>query len=292
MSTKLKNTLIILVIFLGIFLSAGFYSFVIHKSKIRDREKRIKDLKLFQLDTEALTRQLASLKKRVAELDSVLANRKYNIPYKFSQAGFFDFVNQVSYGFSSNSFVNVEFEETETAPNFNIYNYTVSGTAEFSDLDRMIYAIEESKQLKKISDMALSNNVKVDKDGTPHFLVNYKFKVKVYYSLNDRFFVKDVKENPLVPNPAYDFFYPLIRNEIPPNSDHLLDVQTAQLLALIPDGAFLSDASGNTYLLWEGDQVYLGYLTNIDYQNSVVNFVLNKGGIIENVSLKLEKEKK
>ncbi|MEW5842743.1 MAG: hypothetical protein AB1775_05730 [Bacteroidota bacterium] len=292
MSTKVKNTLIILVIFIGILLSAGFYSFVIQKSKIKDKEKRIKDLKLFQLDTEALTRQLVSFQKRVAELDSVLANRKYNIPYKFSQAGFFDFVNQVSYSFSNNSFVNVEFDENETSANFNIYNYTVSGTAEFGDLDRLIYAIEESKQLKKISEMGLSNNVKVDKDGTPHFLVNYKFKVKVYYSLSDRFFVKDIRENPLIPNPAYDFFYPLIRNEIPANVDHLLDVQTAQLLALIPDGAFLSDASGNTYLLWEGDQVYLGFLTNIDYQNSVVNFVLNKGGIIENVSLKLGKEKK
>ena len=59
---------------------------------------------------------------------------------------------------------------------------------------------------------------------------------------------------------------------------------------LIPDGAFLSDASGNTYLLWEGDQVYLGYLTNINYQNNEVNFVLNKGGVIENYNLKLEKE--
>lgn len=292
MSTKVKNTLIILVIFLGILLSAGFYNLVIQKSKIRDKEKRIKDLKLFQLDTEALTRQLVSLKKRVAELDSVLANRKYNIPYKFSQAGFFDFVNQVSYGFYSNSYVNVEFDEGESGANFNIYDYTVSGTAEFNDLERLIYAIEESKQLKKISGVELTNNVKVEKDGTPHFLVNYKFKVKVYYSTSDRFYVKDIRENSLIPNPSYDFFYPLIRNEIPPNADHLLDVQTAQLLALIPDGAFLSDASGNTYLLWEGDQVYLGYLTNINYQNNEVNFVLNKGGIIENVSLKLGKEKK
>ncbi len=292
MSTKVKNTLIILVIFLGIFLRAGFYNLVIQKSKIRDKEKKIKDLKLFQLDTEALTRQLGSLKKRVAELDSVLANRRYNIPYKFSQAGFFDFVNQVSYGFSANSYVNVEFDESESGANFNIYDYTVSGTAEFNDLNKLIYAVEESKQLKKISEMDLSNNVKVDKDGTPHFLVNYKFRVKVYFSMNDRFYLKDIKENSLLPNPIYDFFYPLIRNEIPANIDHLLDVQSAQLLALIPDGAFLSDASGNTYLLWEGDQVYLGYLTNINYQNNMVNFVLNKGGIIENVSLKLEKEKK
>jgi hypothetical protein len=292
MSSKVKNTVIILVIFLGILLSAGIYNLVFQKAKIREKEKKIKDLKLYQLDTDALNQQLVFMRKRVAELDSVLANRKYNIPYKLSQASFFDFVNQVSYSFSNNSFVNIEFDESRTTDNFRIYSYTVNGIAEFSDLNRLIYSIEESKELKKISAVELSNNVKVDKDGTPHYLVNYKFKIHVYFSDGDRFSIKNIKENSLIPNPAYDFFYPLIRNEIPPNKDQLLDVQSAHLLALIPDGAFLSDASGNTYLLWEGDQVYLGYLTNINYQKTEVNFVLNKGGIIENVTLQLEKEKK
>jgi len=292
MSSKVKNTIIILVIFIMIGLSSVAYNFVYQKAKINEKQKKIKDLKLYQLDTESLNMQLALLTKRVAELDSVLANRKYNIPFNVSQASFFDFVNQVSYGFSSHSYVNIEFNETETGANFNIFHYTLNGIAEFNDLIKLIYAIEESKQLKKIESLELSNNVQVDTDGTPHYLVNYKFKTKIYFSSDNRFFVKDLKENAIIPNPAYDFFYPLIRNEIPPNKDKLLDVQSAQLLALIPDGAFLVDASGNTYLLWEGDQVYLGYLTNINYQNTEVNFVLNKGGIIENVTLKLVKEKK
>ncbi|MHB8931510.1 MAG: hypothetical protein ACYC5R_13015 [Melioribacteraceae bacterium] len=292
MSSKVKNTIIILVIFIMIGLSSVAYNFVYQKAKISEKQKKIKDLKLYQLDTESLNMQLALLTKRVAELDSVLANRKYNIPFNVSQASFFDFVNQVSYGFSSHSYVNIEFNETETGTNFNIFHYTLNGIAEFNDLIKLIYAIEESKQLKKIESLELSNNVQVDADGTPHYLVNYKFKTKIYFSSDNRFFVKDLKENSIITNPAYDFFYPLIRNEIPPNKDKLLDVQSAQLLALIPDGAFLVDASGNTYLLWEGDQVYLGYLTNINYQNTEVNFVLNKGGIIENVTLKLVKEKK
>jgi hypothetical protein len=261
MSSKVKNTIIILVIFIMIGLSSVAFNFVYQKAKISEKQKKIKDLKLYQLDTESLNMQLALLTKRVAELDSVLANRKYNIPFNVSQASFFDFVNQVSYGFSSHSYVNIEFNETETGTNFNIYNYTLNGIAEFNDLIKLIYAIEESKQLKKIESLELSNNVQVDTDGTPHYLVNYKFKTKIYFSSDNRFFVKDLKENAIIPNPAYDFFYPLIRNEIPPNKDKLLDVQSAQLLALIPDGAFLVDASGNTYLLWEGDQVYLGYLS-------------------------------
>ncbi|MBA4405845.1 hypothetical protein C0389_01090 [bacterium] len=292
MSSKVKNTIIILIIFIAIILGSVFYNFVYQKAKISDRQKKIKDLTLYQLDTESLNQSLAQNKRRVAELDSVLANRKYNIPYNLSQASFYNFVNQVSYGFSSNSYANIEFNELETGTNFNIYHYTVGGIAEFEDLIKLIYAIEESKQLKKIENVELSNNVKVDKDGTPHYLVTYTFKTSVYYSSDNRFFVSNLKENAIIPNPAYDFFYPLIRNEIPPNNDKLLDVQSAQLLALIPDGAFLVDASGNTYLLWEGDQVYLGYLTNINYQNNEVNFVLNKGGIIENITLKLEKDKK
>ena len=41
--------------------------------------------------------------------------------------------------------------------------------------------------------------------------------------------------------------------------------------------------------MWEGDQVYLGYLTEIDYDKNEVHFVLNKGGIIEKVTLELDK---
>lgn len=292
MSTKTKNSIIIAIILVGISLAAGFYDFIYQKGKVDEKTQQIKDLKLYQLDTEYLEQQLTELKKRVAQLDSILADRKYAIPVNISQANFFEFVNQVSYNFSPDSYVNIEYVDMETFPNFNSYNYTLSGIAEFADLYRLIYAIEESKNLKKVTNVELSNNVKVDKDGDPNYLVNFKFTAKVYYSADERFSFKGGAENSLVPNPAYDIFYPLVRNEIPPNSDGLMDVQSGQLLALIPDGAFLSDASGNTYLLWEGDKVYLGYLTNIDYQNNRVNFVLNKGGVIENVSLILQKDKK
>lgn len=292
MSTKTKNTIIVALILIGIILAGGIFDFVYQKGKIDEKKQKIKDLKLYQLDTEALKQQLDFLQKRVAQLDSVLANRKYVIPYNLSQASFFDFVNQVSFDFSPYSFANIEFQDVEPAANFNVYNYIVNGVAEFEDFYHLVYSIEESKYLKKIVGIDLSNNIKVDPDGTPHYLVNYKFRTKVYFSNDDRFSFKGGVENKLTPNPAYDIFYPLVRTEIAPNKEGLLDVQSAQLLALIPDGAFLSDASGNTYLLWEGDKVYLGYLTNINYQNNEVNFVLNKGGIIENITLQLHKEKK
>ena len=103
-------------------------------------------------------------------------------------------------------------------------------------------------------------------------------------------FCKEFVENDLRTGPIYDAFYPLIRNEIPPNIDGLLDVQGSKLLALIPEGAFIADTHGDTYLIWEGEQVYLGYLTQIDYEENAVSFILNKGGIIEKITLELDRE--
>jgi hypothetical protein len=131
--------------------------------------------------------------------------------------------------------------------------------------------------------------VKVEIDGVPKYFVTYNIECSVYHSDNDRYASSVSKENRLTPNPIYDVFYPLIRNEIPPNLDELLDVQSAQLLALIPEGAFIADSKGTTYLLWEGDKVYLGYLTEIDYNKNIVHFVLNKGGIIEKITLNMNK---
>jgi hypothetical protein len=290
MNTKLKNTLIILVILISIAAVGVTFTYVIQRGKIKDREKRVKDLTVFQLDTETLQEKLLSVKRKVAQLDSILATRKYILPSNVSQSKFFDFVNQASFSFSEYSYVNIEYLLIKTEKNYNVYEYTLSGAAEYNDFNKLLYAIEQSKAIKKVSLIDLSNSVKLGEDGIAHYLVTYKLKASVLFSDDPKIGTADYTENSLIPNPLYNSFYPLIRNEIPPNVDRLLDVQNGKLLALIPDGAFLSDASGNTYLLWEGDKVYLGYITKIDYEKNQVQFILNKGGIIEKLTLDLQKE--
>ena len=84
MSSKVKNTIIILIIFIAIFVGGGFFHFVLQKGIINDKQKKIGQLRLYLLDTDALNIQLDLLKERVAELDSILANRKYNLPYNLT----------------------------------------------------------------------------------------------------------------------------------------------------------------------------------------------------------------
>ncbi|MBU1678465.1 MAG: hypothetical protein KJ799_00720 [Bacteroidetes bacterium] len=292
MDRKLKNTLALTVILIFVIALGSFYAFYIQSNDQKEKKSKIADLNLNAYNTAELLDQLNTLQKRVAELDSILAMRKYNIPAKLTQSKFYDFVNRVSYNFSPQSFVNIEYEDIIAEEFYSYYTYKLSGTATFNDVYSLIYAMEQSKELKKVLRCNFVNFVQVDKEGIPHYLVSYNIFVAVYFSIEDRFTSATLKENRLIPNPIYDVFYPLIRNEIPPNKDNLLDVQTAQLLALIPDGAFLVDSGGRTYLLWEGDQVYLGYVTEIDYHTNQVSFILNKGGLIEKITLSLGEKKR
>ncbi|MFZ1292459.1 MAG: hypothetical protein WAR79_20380 [Melioribacteraceae bacterium] len=297
MNRKTFSTLLLVAIFGIITITGSAYTYYFQSNDIDDNDKQLKDLKINAQNTEELEMQLADLKLKIVEMDSILSLRKYVIPTKITQSSFFQFVNDVSAGFTENSHVNVEYVATGEQGSFSTHNYVLKGTADFNDLFKLIYSVEQSKELKKITKGNLTNFVEVDEEGNPHYLVTYSLEAMVYFSDNDMFASANYAENRLEPNPLYNIFYPLIREEIPPNSEGLLDVQTAQLLALIPDGAYLTDASGTTHLLWEGDKVYLGYLTKIDYTTNEVKFILNKGGVIENIALTLvqkdiEKDKK
>jgi hypothetical protein len=290
MNRKLVSTILLIAIFVIIAIVGSGYTYYVQGKKIKANEKQLKDLKINAQNTEDLEFQLADLKVKIAQMDSILSLRKYVVPTHIMQSGFFKFINEISSQFSENSHVDVEYVGESTEGSFSKYTYTLKGVAEFNDLFKLIYSTEESKELKKISKGSLTNFVNVDDEGIPHYLVTYSLEAQVYYSTNDMFATTNYTENKLNTNPLYNIFYPLIREEIPPNTDNLLDVQTAQLLALIPDGAYVADASGNTHLLWEGDKVYLGYVTKIDYTTNEVKFILNKGGVIEDVTLKLEQK--
>ena len=291
MNKKLRSTLSLVGLLLLIVIVSGVYVFVFQRGKLNQKKNKLEELRASNYNTQQLAQQYKDFLKRSTVLDSILAARKFNIPQNLSQIKFYDFINNVSAPYSDESQVDVEFVERKQDKDFFYYDYKLSGKAPYKDLYNLIYAIEHSKELKKITNIALNNLVVTDKDGVPDFLVGFTMNVGVYFSNNDRFATAKLVENNLRTTTPYDAFYPDIRNQIPPNIDNLLDVQGAKLLALIPEGAFVADNKGNTYLVYEGEQVYLGYLTKIDYDKNTVNFILNKGGIIEKVQLALEKEK-
>ncbi|PIW69616.1 MAG: hypothetical protein COW08_06210 [Ignavibacteriales bacterium CG12_big_fil_rev_8_21_14_0_65_30_8] len=290
MNRKLKNTMGLILLLILVIAAGIVYNYIFQKNTIQEREAILAKLKAFNYQTSEITKQLEDLSQRANVLDSLLASRRFNIPYNLSSIKFFNFINNISSSFSPVTKLNVEYVDKLDEKDFTYYEYKITGNGEYNDIYKIIYSIEHSKELKKIKSITISNIVSADENKIPEFLVKTTIIADVYFAHNDRFSTKKLYENDLTALPQYDIFYPLIRNEIPPNNESLLDVQGAKLLALIPEGAFLSDVNGKTYLLWEGEQIYLGYLTKIDYENNIVKFIINKGGIIENITLTLEKE--
>ncbi|MDO8549344.1 MAG: hypothetical protein Q7S39_04210 [Ignavibacteria bacterium] len=290
MNKKLRSTLGLVGLLLLIVFISGVYVFFFQRSKLDEKRAKLEELKANEYNTEQLTHQYQDLLKRSSVLDSILAARKFNIPKDLSSIKFYNFINNVSVPYSELSQVDVEYLEQKPDKEFFYYEYKLGGRATYNDLFSLIYSIEQSKELKKITGLSLGNLVVNDKEGIPNFMVGFTLTAGTYFSSTDRFVTASLVESDLTTAPVYDAFYPVIRNEIPPNFDELLDVQGGKLLALIPEGAFVADGKGNTYLVWEGEPVYLGYLTKIDYERNKVSFILNKGGIIEKVELELEKE--
>ncbi len=289
MNKKLKSTIGLVALLLLLLLVGGIYIFVIQRGKLNEKKAKLTELNQNVQDPEELQQRYQNLVVRSQILDSILSSRKFNIPQNTSSIKFFNFINGIVASFPEESQVNIEYLGQKPEKEFFAHEYKISGGGYFNDVYHLIYAIEQSKELKKIPSVSLSNLIKTDEDGIPEFMVNFELTVQVYFSSDSRFAPAEFVENNLSTGPIYDVFYPLIRNEIPPNIDNLLDVQGAKLLALIPEGAFVADTKGNTYLVWEGEQVYLGYLTKIDFNNNTVGFILNKGGIIEKVSLELDR---
>ena len=288
MNKKLISTLSVLALLIIILVAGGIYIFVVQRGDISERQEKLDELNKNVYDPVELDNRYQEMERRSAELDSILANREFNIPQNISSIKFYNFINNIVANFPKETTVNVEYLRQAPDKEFFFHEYKLTGGGNYNDVYKMVYAIEQSKELKKINKLSLTNLVKTDEE-VPLFLVNFELIAQVYYSLDNRFAPAEYVENNLATGPIYDAFYPLIRNEIPPNIDNLLDVQGARLLALIPEGAFVADNKGNTYLIWEGEQVYLGYLTKIDYDNNTVSFILNKGGIIEQVTLQLDR---
>jgi hypothetical protein len=290
MNRKLKNTLALVGLLIFILVAGGAYILIFQHGELSAKEDKLRELKANDYNTEQLTLQYEDLYKKAIVLDSVLAARKFNIPQNLSSVKFYDFVTQQTNALSEDTKIDVEYGEQKQERDFFYYEYKVKGVAPYNDLYKFIFSIEQSKELKKITSINLGSLVKNEKEKGPKFLVSFTLVVHVYYSNDNRFATAEFVENNLAARPLYDAFYPLLRNDIPPNNEGLLDVQGAKLLALVPEGAFLSDATGSTFLLWEGEPVYLGYLTSIDYKNNKVKFIINRGGVIEKVELLLEKE--
>lgn len=290
MSRKNKSLIVLIIIFILVTAAGGIFTLAVQQKKLKERDSKLAKLKVNYESEAALKIKLLDLKERVSVIDSILFTGKFTIPQNLPQSNFYNFVDAYSNDNSLYTYTNTEYASENAENGFNYYTYKVSGVGSFDNIYGLIYSIEHSRELKKIESADLATTTSVDSRGVPHYLVKFTLEVKTYFSYSDQYAAISKSENNLNTQNLYNAFYPLVRTEIRPNSSNLPDIQDGALISLVPQGAFVQDNKGVTHLLKKGDPVYLGYLTDIDYDNETVTFVLNKGGIIEYTTLALGKK--
>ncbi|MGA9119220.1 MAG: hypothetical protein WB699_07610 [Bacteroidota bacterium] len=184
--------------------------------------------------------------------------------------------------------LDVTYAGNQNKGNYGYNLYTLKGEATFDNFYRFLWYLENNRRLYKVANMALRGvEVAPTDKKMGEVLVTFDMTVQAYYSsvaeLSSSLIDRVFSPNPLFVDP----FTPGISSGIPPNLRGLVEVERSTLKAVIPGKAFVEDQAKSIRTLQEGDEIYLGYVTRIDPQNGKVECTLNKGGIIDNVELKI-----
>ncbi len=288
MSNTTRNALILLIFFIFFMVVGGYYVLGHQPRQIKNKQLELESLNQQFLDVSTLTAMHDSLQKESEKIDSILYNMAKAIPFRQSVTDTYNDILNITRSFSRYTRVDIEYDKTENFGAASVDYFNISGQGEFSDVFKLIFELEKSKKLYKISSLNLRNANLTTGKGEIRYQVEFDIKLESYFTSDSNLALNYEQIKPREFKFVSDLFYPLIQPDIPPNYDALLEVDGATLLAIIPDAVFIMDKNGNSYTLSEGDPVYLGYLTKIDYDRQHCEFLLNRGGIIEKVTLKLK----
>lgn len=177
------------------------------------------------------------------------------------------------------------FNDSTSTDQYGVLQSQITGSGSYRAVLNFISRIEHSPPVQKIDDITITPINEVGRYGT----VNFSFQLQSFYDNQNAFSTErtpgvaqavQISQN----NP----FYPLIRN-VEPNEDDLLDAEESRLVGIGSGRVYLQHQNGQLVTLRENDEVYLGRLETIDMNAGEVTFRLNKGGIIDLITLEVQR---
>jgi len=284
---KTRNT-IILGIFIFIISAVGGYYVLFHyPGKIKEVRARIQDVdqKIEALD--GIEEEIVSVKNILEEQKNKLSKLDKQLTSTGSPAKTYKYINSIMQ-YSGVLDIDLLYQSSKGSDNFRYDAYKIKGEGFFPTIYKFLWYLERGPQIYKIKKVLLKGVENREIDSTRTYMI-VPFEIDlwaVYTDLQDVPPIKRTLGNVKVSNVRNPFIPYLYRN-LPLNSDNLLEVERAELKGILPGKAFIEDHTGKIQEVKEGDKVYLGYVSNVDVENNQVLFILNKGGIIEKITMKL-----
>lgn len=285
MSNALRSTIVIAAVWLILISVGGWYVYHKQVEDINKLEKEQEEARSEHQQMQSKVNTLPMLRASLAQLNAKWGEREKIIPAEENARLTYDYFNYISK--QTGSQLMYDFSMLSESPDDDVPErvYQLKGEDSFTNLFNFIYYLENNPLLYKIDMLSAESAVIGENDEGDILGVKFEMHVKVYHnvasSLDTAFSPRAVADPPRLIDP----FYPLILEKLPENVTDLIDVEHSKLQALTGDTAFIIDQKGDLRALKAGDKVYLGYLTRIDVSNNECVFTLNKGGIIDKVTL-------
>jgi hypothetical protein len=285
MSFKLRNTIILLALAL-IVIGFSVQRLVFHyPEQVEALTAEIEAIDQSVVQIPELEKNLAQAREIIREREAVLAGLDKTIETDISIADAFAYLDRIQDRYGALRFT-LTYKNEREAKGFGSRSFQLTGEGTYRTVFALVWALERGPKIFVVE--RLNMRGVEGQAGDPDVIIPFDMTVRALYA--------DVTGLPPINRTLSDvrvpwvrnLFYPLISKQLPPNSRGLVEVERAELRALLPGRALVADHTGKVRVLSEGDEVYLGYLTKIDQSRNLAEFTLNKGGIVERFQLRLQ----
>ena len=286
-SYQIRNIITLSIILIAIGSVGGYYIFSKYPKQIEVLDKQIADLQVQIQALEFVAVQLEEAQKKIEYEEIKLSLVDKQVVADVTPAATYTYLNKLlSYsGFLKFDMV---FMGTTKKAKYWQHAYNVKGEGTFSTIYKFVSYLEGGPEMYKVRKLVMRGVETIDLETqTQDLVVTYEMEILALFAKGQNLppinrTLDDVKFAS-----AKDPFYPYVKKELPPNFYDLLEVERAELKAVMANQAIIVDHNRNTHFIHEGDEIYLGYVKKIDEANNRVIFTLDKGGIVEDFMLEL-----
>ena len=294
MTYKVRNTLALAVVWLVIFLIGMFLWAIWQPRQIKKINKEIQSINKQLEDLPGLTDDVQRLTAQFQDIKRRYDSRSKEIPE-------FDISSQ-TYGYMSEGIdeagflkFDMKFMGTHEGASWGYNSYRLEqGEAQFENLFKFVYFLENGRRLYKIASMQLDERESVDEE-TKEVTKWIAFTMEIH-----AYFVRNIPELgtslaaqslTMIPSP-YDPFRSMITKTLatePPPGEINADMVVVK--AVLPGKAFVLSGASLT-VLHLGDKVWRGTVTRVNPAESSVEFTLDEGGVVRKLQKKIVFEKR
>ncbi len=284
MSYGLRNTIILLSVLI-LFVGSGWgYIYFFQQPKIEKLQKEADQKQTELQNKQEIADRHPMVLNQFEEATDYLENFDKSLYPTHNEDQVYHFLNSISRGSSYADFT-FSFSDSTKMEQHGVISMQVTGQGFYRNVINFIRRIELSAPLNKIENITINPINELESYGK----VNFTFALKSLYDRRAGFENTSMAITNDIYGSVYNPFFPLIR-AVEENSDNRINVEASTLIAVSGNRIFLLDQSGMLRKLSQGDEVYLGKLRSLNVHKGSATFVLNKGGIIEKVTLQVNNE--